>query len=159
MQRLLYNTARNLSARDRLAASTSTAAKQSNPKPATQVKPSVDGAGDNAEDDTVVNVTDNEEDGDGTAPAAVHRSTQCFGKSSNAYERAVVLMQGGISLREFREDLQRSMNVWRQSRKLRKTKNKVEELLLLLDGTQEDGPWNEIVEEWKPYLARLPANM
>ena len=164
MQRLLYNTARNLSARDRRATSTSAAkpkkAKAPNTKPATVVKPSVTGAGDKGpgSEAAVVNVQDTDED-EASPSSQLHRSTQCFDKSSNAYERAVVLMDGGITLKEFREDLQRSMNVWMQSTKRRKTKEKVEELLLLLQGTQENGPWNEIVEEWKPHLQRLPANM
>ncbi len=148
MQRLLYNTARNLSARQRIAAHAQATAASTTPKPATAVS----GAGDR--DDTVVIVENKEAES-----SQVQRSTHCFNKASNAYERAVVLMQGGVTLGEFRDDLQRSMNVWMQSNKLRQTKKKVEELLVVLEGTQENGPWNDIVEEWKPHLLRLPANM
>ena len=151
MQRLLYNTARNLVERERRASKKAKASAGGKKKPAT-----VTGSGDNNDNDTVVLEGDTE--GEQTSAAQMSRSTGCFSKATTAYERARVLMDGGITLEEFTDDLQRSVNVWMQSRSLRKTKAKVEELLVLLEGTQASGPWQEIVEKWKPYLQRLPGN-
>ncbi len=89
---------------------------------------------------------------------ALTRAKAAIPKNANAYQRARMLIDAGAKLHEFRDDLQTMLNIWMQSKTLQKTKEKVEELLVLLEGTQEGGPWSEYVDDWKLHLMKLPAN-
>ena len=149
MQRLLYNTARNIARRHRETKRRTVGASAASTAGDAVRKQSVE---DNEDEATVVYDSKRPERG------TLVRQLAVLGKNSNAYERSKVLMEGGITLPEFRDDLQRMMNIWLQSPKDKTAKNKVEELLVLMEGTQEDGPWHDLVEQWKPYLKRLPAN-
>ncbi len=147
MQRLLYNTARNLVARELHAVEM-----QRNVGETDQQKRSESQSSHKKSKPAAATATS----------AAGDRGNlqrwKGMGRNASAYDRLKFLIDGGISLVDFRADLQMMMNIWLQSKKKRKVKAKVEELLTLLEGTQEDGPWQETVEEWKPYLEDLPAN-
>ena len=147
MQRLLYNTARNLMSRERRASMEDRAT-------GSVIRPTAAPTVDNEQAATAT--------GDGTPGTSgtgkLVRQPLALGRHTNAYRRFSMLLKAGVTLNDFKEHLQAMMNVWRQSKKNMKTKTKVEELLILLEGTQEDGPWQELIEDWKPYLEKLPAN-
>ncbi len=158
MQRLLYNTARNLADRERRGIKGEKTKAGAGPKPATVTSAAGDAGRqeqDDDDDDEATVVYDSQLQR--PSPQLVRQSA-VIGKNCNAYDHAKIVIAGGATLTEFREHLQTQMNIWLQSRKDRKAKEKVEELLVLLEGTQDDGPWPDTVEEWKMYLERLPAN-
>ncbi len=89
-------------------------------------------------------------------PAKVGRS-KGVGKRANAYERAMALIEAGITAEEFTTDLQAIISHC-TLRKQRKARDHAEVLLDIITKSTEDDDWTESVEDYRMHLEKLPAN-
>ncbi len=97
------------------------------------------------------------QDDDFNASTGKLSRTKALTKRANAYERAMTLIDAGITLEEFKKDLQ-AMVYQSTLRRQRKARDQAEKLMKVLSETDEADEWPDIVEGYKKDLEKLSAN-